>query len=115
MDSAAAVIQTIFRTHSAGKLEQQAEAHHYAESIRNRARERGEQVRLRTGTIVRLQAKLRGKAARARANLLRDAAQRAIYQDYAEEVQERGPAVAHGQATSLHQDRLKAGKQQVAM
>ena len=72
MDSAASIIQGIFRSHSSNKVEQEASAFQYAEFIRNRNRERRDQRLLKTSMIIRVQAMLRGKAARTKVAELRD-------------------------------------------
>jgi len=64
--AAAAVIQSKFRTHSAAGRQQHADARVFAHAIRQRNRTRGDETRLRALHVVRLQARLRGKVARAR-------------------------------------------------
>jgi len=75
MDAAAAVIQAVFRSHATGKVQQQADARKHAEAIRSRALQRGEEVRIHASWVVRMQARIRGRAARVRVKALRARAQ----------------------------------------
>ena len=66
LSAAAALIQSKYRTHRSEDRQQQANAREFAVAIRRRNQARGEETRLRALNVVKIQARIRGKAARAR-------------------------------------------------
>ena len=66
LTAAAALIQSQFRTHRSEGRQRHEDAKEFALAIRRRNQTRSEETRLRAVNAIKIQARIRGKAARAR-------------------------------------------------